>query len=519
MKHLFFNILLIGCCLPIFVSCDDEQQDSPDYSNQETKPTKAYIYLKEHGEEELTVYSNGVSSDYTFSVVKGGKQDVAANAKLEVMTQDEVNETYGDEGFNYIVIPEDSYNLPEPTDIAFSDTEDMKEMTVSLNAKQMQDIAAIVLNETNESENGNESGSGNDSEEGNTDTTAETKYVLPLKLTSETDSISTEKDKLLLIMDISSPEIALIITDSDMDVDVNKTPEVSLFTQIMGVDENTQTVSCKVTKDDVDALVADYNSEKNTSYTALPSNAYQLNDGDEAVLNFTPGTLYSKLKITFIKENITPLKEYLLPIKLVKGDGIDVDETVYYITLGDYSSLQEIALIKDDIRTDYGSKSSEKEWDQGSLVDNDLNTFWHSVYGSKFKCHKTYGHSVDFNVGKNGALTNIMFEYTTRTTYANGYPVEFAIYVCDERLDDTDEGYTWDGDSSDWRLLAKFTKEQHNLPQDKGKTFRSGVLTSEQPFKWLRFSVTKGNDGTNELLINNEEKGFFSLSEIDFWGN
>ena len=512
MKHLFFNILLAGCCLSALVSCGDETDVLPNFANPEQEATEAYLYLKENGEQEVTVYADGEFTDYTFTVVRGGKQDLPASAKLAVMTQEEVDENYGSDGFDYVIIPDGSYKLPNQTEIIFSESEDVKDVTVSLNAKQMQEAVLMMMDEVEEEGNGEGSGS---------ETEKVKRYVLPLKLMSETDSVSVEKDKLLLIMDISSPKVELIITESEIAVDVSETAEVSLFTQITGVDENTRTVSCKVDKN-IDELVSAYNVENGTDYTALPTNAYQLNGGDEAVLTFGPGTLYLSLKIVFIEENIAPLTDYLLPVKLLRGEGIDVDESICYIKVSNYSSLQKINLVKDDnndIRTEYGSKSSSSEWNQWSLIDGDLSTIWHSRYktGShEYICHEKYGHSIDFHVGKDGALTTVMFEYVLRGDYDNGHPLEFTIYTCDERLDSGE--YDWTGDESDWKELKKFTVEEDRLPNEQGGTFRSEILTAGQPFKWLRFSVTKGSDGKQVKAMNHTEQGFFALAEICFWG-
>ena len=94
---------MLATCLG-FVSCAQSEYDIdrqiPDMYNK-------ILYLQTNGKQELTLYDTGDRNLFNYSVIKSGADPTqTATADVEVLTQDELDEQYGQlEGVNYKLLP------------------------------------------------------------------------------------------------------------------------------------------------------------------------------------------------------------------------------------------------------------------------------------------------------------------------------------------------------------------------------------------------------------------------------
>ena len=162
------TILLMGG-LVLLGACSESKYDLDQLVPEEYHKI---LYVNNSGKQDLTLYDTDEDNKYTLSVVKSGSDpSLTASVKVSVLTQAELDEEYSEpEGTNYKLIGENCYSL-DATTLDFSSADRYKLVNIFL---KPQSVKAFM------------------------ETDPEAVWVLPLQVTSETDSINAEKNELFL---------------------------------------------------------------------------------------------------------------------------------------------------------------------------------------------------------------------------------------------------------------------------------------------------------------------------------
>lgn len=133
------------------------------------------------------------------------------------------------------------------------------------------------------------------------------------------------------------------------------------------------------------------------------------------------------------------------------------------------------------LTADMLSTNAPSNYDEGleNLIDNNLNTFFHSTWGDNGIYEKLpldQRPYIDINLEEE--ISKFRFSYTTRADASNRTPTGFLLQAS------YDNGNTW----TDLRTL---TAEDDGLPTGGyGMSYTSPTITAEKPFKMLRITMT-----------------------------
>ncbi len=171
------NIIWLTGALVLLSACDESE-----YELQNLVPEEYHkiLYVNHSGKQEMTLYDTDEDYTYTLSVIKAGSDpSQTANVNVGVLSQEQVDVEYSQpEAVNYKVLTADSYSLSTDS-LNFTAEDHFRSVTISVNSTK---VKALMDN----------------------DPSAE--WVLPLIVTSETDSINSEKNQLFLqITDVLVP--------------------------------------------------------------------------------------------------------------------------------------------------------------------------------------------------------------------------------------------------------------------------------------------------------------------------
>lgn len=481
MKHLIYGLAIIGSCLGV-VSCDES-----DYDLNEIVPQESYkiLYIRDNGEQEVSLLNTGEKQSYTFTVIKGGSDpSLTAEADIRLMSQSEVDEQYGDiDGSDYRIIPAESYTLPESLHINIGTDEEYQTFTVSLDAALIKEAM---------------------------DKKPEAKYVLPLKLVSETDRVNQDKSELVMNFVIQTPQITF--TTNLYEQNVYTTYTLSVGATLQNLEKNEAEVSCLVdTGDDIDLITYIYNQENGKTYEPFPASTnLQFTNGNKMV--FASGTMDSTVELLINANGLEEDVDYLLPLRLTADEGtgtFELSEDYYYVIIS--SGLPRIYLEEDQVTSPYSYHNTSSKDGQGTsaLIDDDEKTYWHGEYDGNeeyYNPNDTYGQYID--VALKEPINIMQFFYKTR----------YNASVCIQKL----TIYT-STDGENWTELKTFTEEIDQLPQGMGSEYTSPILESDTSYSYIRFSVTKAGDYDIPYRYQNSsnewKQSFFALSTLTFWGD
>ena len=129
MKNIVYLSMLIGS-LTSLGACSSSEYD---LENQIPEQYNKILYLQTTGKQELTLYETGEDNIFKYAVVKTGSEPtLPATAEVKVLTQEELDEQYGQlEGVNYKILTENAYSL-ENTHMEFTSQDRYQMVTVSV---------------------------------------------------------------------------------------------------------------------------------------------------------------------------------------------------------------------------------------------------------------------------------------------------------------------------------------------------------------------------------------------------
>ena len=253
------------------------------------------LYVNNSGKQEVTLYDTDADNLYTLSVIKSGSDpSLTAAANILVLTQAELDAKYSEpEAVNYQLIGADAYSLAASS-VDFSSADRYKLVTISLKPQVVK--AAIESN-------------------------PDAVWVLPLKVTSETDSINAEKNELFLqLKAVITPAVGF--TDPTLVVQQYQYGSVSTITQKVkfGLDTNNLwDLTAKLVVDN--DYVQEYNRDNGTNYKTLPEGSYTV--PETAVL--PSGTTTLELEVLVNGSQLTP-GDYMLPVKVAEVSQFEISE-------------------------------------------------------------------------------------------------------------------------------------------------------------------------------------------------
>jgi len=165
----------------------------------------------------------------------------------------------------------------------------------------------------------------------------------------------------------------------------------------------------------------------------------------------------------------------------------------------DYLTYEAVALQTDDENAEGYLWSNAPDEAEGQhpeyMLDGDVNTFFHSDWHGKV----SDTHFLQVNLGEGKGLTNFAINYHRRMNNNNNRATEIVI--------------KGSNDGENWTEIRTLTQAADNLPTVAGTdSYVSGLITADQAYDFIRFDITKVNNGTifftfSEFGVSNVVKG------------
>lgn len=386
MKKIFYQLLLASSLISL-AACEETEYD---IENQIPERFHKILYLNIDGRQELTLYNTGQDNVYSFSVVKAGSDiNLPASAKIDVLTQEYVDERYSQlEGVNYKVLGEQFYSIDLPQ-IDFSMDESYKKVTVSMNPQG-------VLNAMAEDPNAN--------------------VVLPLLLSSESDSINANKKELFLqLKEVITPTIGFSNTNfyvneytygrvSDIDMKVPFRLDVTNMWDIEG-------------KFGVNGgYIADYNAANGTTFKMLPENLFSFTED----FSLPVGTTEGELAVSVDGGALQP-GDYLLPIQIknVSMFEIAADRNTYPMAFRIMGSQFSRDGWTATASTEEPNGEGAGNGVASSMLDGNLKTYWHTQWQGA-GANPPLPHTLIIDTRKEHTFTQFAITHRENVYYTKG---------------------------------------------------------------------------------------------------
>ena len=216
MKHISIALCLCGMIL-MNTSCDN-------YDDTYPQEYEKILSLQTTGEQALDLYKTGEATNYSITVIKSGSNPtLTASAHIGAMDAANFEQYISERGLNYVAMPADCYSF-NMEDLDYSSAETYKIINLQLNTSEIDRFEQTL-------------------EEGQT-------CVLPIMLTSTSDSILADKNTLILKPEVIIPSLS--VTESSSGTVTKYLPQsggtisLSLGLQV----ENQWSFTCKVAIDE-----------------------------------------------------------------------------------------------------------------------------------------------------------------------------------------------------------------------------------------------------------------------------
>lgn len=475
MKKIIYSCLFLG----ILIALNSCKEDS--FEDLIPQKYEKILYLKANGQQNLTLFNDGSKVDYTVTVGKTGSNPAAtAQAQLKVMSQTEIDNDEHYTGNNYSVFSNECYIYKDQS-LDFTSSETYKSVIVQL-------IPEKMLEEIRASENPN------------------AVFILPIRLSSQTDSVNTDKCDLIIKPKIT--ELSIAFKKGNKIIDLNNDKENNIILEVemaMAADvQNTWNFTAGMQLITDKEILDSYNEDNNTNLLMIPADA--ATEIEAAV--FEAGNNESAGTITIQKDKLSKGQTYLVPLKLApitEYENISTSNKLFYGIL-EYSLdmvNDKIQLTTDSFNDVYGGWCPANQFPY--LLDKDLSTHFETAYwevNGKPAGNSTYGVPLDIKIGKE--VNSIMFEYITRTGGGTN-PGDMTLYVSND-----DEVLT-NSESTSWRVLG--VPANLIAAGKAGQTYTSKVFSSADKFKYLRIAVKRGNGPCDGTVKTN----CWGMAEFSLW--
>ncbi|WP_303012454.1 DUF1735 domain-containing protein [uncultured Bacteroides sp.] len=442
------NTLLLAGGLLLLSACNESE-----YELGSLVPEQYHkiLYVNNSGKQEVALYKTGEDNVYEFSIFKSGSEpNSTASADVEVLTQEELDSEYSNpEAVNYKLISADCYSIEMPH-VEFSAEERYKSVSISLSPDKVESIM----------ESGDE----------------DAKWVLPLRITSENDSVNNEKDELFLqITGVVTPSLgfessAVSIADYSYNTSVSSKIAFGLDT------ENSWEITCQFVADD--SYREAYNEENGTNFKALPEGSYSF----ENEMTLSAGTTNAELSVA-VNGQLEP-GDYMLPVRINSVSMFELSSNnVYFWAIR--------VLGPELVRTDWTIEANTEEPSgegagQGvpeCALDGDLSTYWHSSWQTGG--NTAFPHWLVIDTKISHTFTQFGLVQRQHADYRDTRSGNF--YVSD--------------DGEDWTKVGTFTME-------KILTTQNFTLETPAEGRYFKVEITEGNRELNSSLSEIYAYGF-----------
>ena len=245
MKQILYSLLFLGS-LATFTGCEEA-----DYQELIPQEYNKILYLKNSGQNDLVLFNDGQQVKYSITVVKSGSDPSAtAQVRLSTLSQTEIDNESRYKGNNYVVLNSDCYTFRNK-DISFESSDTYKIEEFTLNPEKITEQVEAEAN-------------------------ANSIFILPIRLTSKTDSVNFEQRDLILKPQVKQLGIKFEKSSTMIDLGVNKEEEiiaeikVSMTSGIINQWNFTAGIKASTDQTEIDA----YNTAQGTDYKAVPEGAF-----------------------------------------------------------------------------------------------------------------------------------------------------------------------------------------------------------------------------------------------------
>lgn len=469
MKKILYSILFLGLPL-LFTGCE-----TTSYEDLIPQEYSKILYIKNSGQANITLFNDGANVDYSLTIVKSGRDPQAnAQARVAVMSQAEIDKDSRYKGNNYVVLNKDCYTLRN-MDLEFSSSETYKEI-------KFQMIPAEIQKQTEENTGENNI------------------FIIPIRLSSQTDSINAEQRDIIL-KPLVRP-LGIQFEKLSTTIDLNKSKDATIITELavtmMSGVMNKWNFNTNLLVSNASADIEAYNNANGTDYKPLPTDAWYTPEQlvFETEINEAVGILEIK------REALTKGSIYLVPLRLEQTESmgaIVADQSVHYLIL---QYLLDPVSDKINLTADMLSDPFKCGGGDGTtlaaLVDGIVATtsYYHTQYGKPVG-NPEWGQPFDIALAT--PVQVIQIGYTTRDGNKGGAPKDVVIYTKNNEAD------SW----------VQLTRLDSGLPDGVKVDYKSAAFTSETPFRYIRFSVMASQ---TTPCLGEAANQYWNLSEFRLWG-
>lgn len=432
MKKKIFYIIICSFLL-LGYSCENYDELIP-------KEYDKILSMKEVGEQNLVLYTTGEDGTFELTIMKGGNTpETKAQAEVRVMNEIELSDYSKLVGKEYKLLPSSMYEISNPQ-VNFVSEERYQNRSIFFKTTDINMLLEVE---------------------------PQINYVLPVMLTSNTDSVNSEKKLLILKPNVVVPVVTYEELESSVAVSGDGiTYDFYLTLPFESLWDFEATV-------EVDPIAAP------SGKIILPSSNYIIENG--GVVSFKKGSKKSEpLSITLNNGDFFG-SSYVIPIKItnISLPGFEFSSSVFKL----YGAFNKIPLTAGMLSTNAQENS---EGPIENLIDDNAASYFHSAYSYPV----SDAHYIQIKLKE--PITKCGFDYQNRNNF-NGKPEEFRIMV-------SSDGETW----------TELAHVDSGLPTIAGSKYSSPFYTASQPFSYFRYVVYKTNSGYSPT--------FFSLAEFTLFG-
>ncbi|QIU93295.1 DUF1735 domain-containing protein [Bacteroides faecium] len=419
------------------------------------------MYFTNSGVQELGCLKIGEPADYNVYVYKAGSDlSAVSDATATLLTEEELQEYNQANGTQYKLLPENCYEAQKRVDLQFASSELVHAFPVEFDADKIDALDKSV------------------------------EYVLPYNLTSS-KPVNENKNIVLIKPVVVMPTIGFNNPDMEVVTVSPSDPKQVVIQKVLSVPfQNRWTFDCTLAVDE--SAIEKYNRENDTDYKLLPADQYKY---DKAI-SFKAGSNEAIVKVTINRTEELVCGNYMLPLKLVSctHPHIVAEDSKSVAAVGYCYTLPKIPLSIEMLSANATTTDGKG---LPGLIDGVGNGMhYHTDWNGKY-VDETYRHYIDIHF--KAPIQRMMLEYWTRFNNATLAPQRVVLWT-------SNDGVTW----AQWQVL------EGNLPTTKNTKYQSTFFKSEQPFSYLRFSVTKNSAGEVGSAV--KKDGCFSIDDLIIYG-
>ncbi|GHV40482.1 galactose oxidase [Bacteroidia bacterium] len=341
------NILLTGLSIILALtglSCSDNTDDNlPDNK----------VYIVNGGEQgtNVTLYDTGEKDIYNLHLYRSGKYGNAANVKVKILSQAEVDEYNLAHGTDYVVLPASVYSLLN-TEVTYSSKDEDVDKSIQI---EFDPATVRTILEGNLANN----------------------YAIPVQIDNASVDVNTENNIAFVRPSVKDPLVYMGLTGfaSYFYKPGDEVQSISMDFPVNVDFKNLWDITCDITANQ--DVLDEYNNDEGTFYTLLPAASYTL-DNQVVIMN---GKKKAVAKLNVDGTKLT-YGNYCLPVVLNSVSKFEVDATRDTYLIGIFIEAPMLD------RTgwagvDWNTYASAGEGANGSvdkLLDGDFLTYWHSQW-------------------------------------------------------------------------------------------------------------------------------------------